>query len=73
MLGALGGLSSLTGGGALTDSGGATSGGDNRFGGNAFDYRTNSGSGDGGGIDAATVAVGVISFIAGVIVCKAVS
>ena len=70
MLGALGGMSSLTGGGALTDSGGATSGGDNRFGSNSFDYRTNS---NGDGIDAATVAVGVISFVVGVIVCKAVS
>jgi hypothetical protein len=69
MFGALG-LSSLTGGGPLTDSGGATSGGDNRFGGNAFDYRTNSNEGD---INATTIAVGVVSFVVGVIVCKVVA
>lgn len=62
-------LGSIAGsGGGLTSSSSAD--GDNTFGGNAFDYRNNNGSGD---TDAATIVIGVISFIAGFIVCKAVS
>lgn len=62
-------LGSIAGsGGGLTSSSSAD--GDNTFGGNAFDYRTNSGSGD---ADATTVVIGVIAFVAGFIVCKAVS
>lgn len=61
-------LSSFTGGGDLMDSGGASADGDNTFGGNAFDYRNDSDSGS----NTTIVVVGLLSFVAGVFVAKAV-